>query len=173
MARVPLLQKDQAHPIMQEFYQKSEDAGHTVLNLFKAAAHSPKIGRDLIRLGSAILFKGDLSPILRELAILRIGHVNKAHYEWTQHVRIGLAVGVPQEKIDAVPEWESSDIFDETERAVLAYTDEVNRNIKASDGAFSKIQSLLGDKETVELTITIGYYGMISRILESLNIELE
>ncbi len=173
MARIPLLEKDQADPIMQEIYEKSEKAGFPVLNLFKAIAHSPRMGRDFLRLGTAILTKGELSPILRELAILRIGYVNKAHYEWTQHVRIGKAIGLSHEKIQAVKDWGASDVLDDTEKAVLAYTDEVNSNVRASGKIFEKVQGLLGDRQIMELTVTIAYYGAVSRILESLDVELE
>mgnify|MGYP006306759143 CR=1 FL=1 len=173
MARVTLLEKDQADPIMQTFYQLSEDAGFPVLNFFKALAHSPKLARDFLRLGTAILGKADLSPVLRELAILRIGHVNQAHYEWTQHVRIGQSVGLTMEKINAVKDWLASDLLDETEKAVLAYTDEVNVDIRVADACFDQVKQLLGEKQVVELTVTIAYYGAVSRILESLDIELE
>ncbi|MBI9074712.1 MAG: carboxymuconolactone decarboxylase family protein [Desulfatibacillum sp.] len=173
MARIPLLEKDQADPIMQDLYTKTEAGGFPVLNLFKALAHTPKMGRDFLRLGTAILSKGDLSPTLRELAILRIGHVNKAHYEWTQHVRIGKHLGLSEEKIQAVKDWKNSSILNDEEKAVLAYTDDVNANIRASDQIFQKIVDLFGHRIAVELTVTIGYYGAVSRILESLDIQLE
>ena len=173
MARIPLLEKDQADPIMQDLYERTEKGGFPVLNLFKAVAHSPKMGRDFLRLGTAILTKGDLSPILRELAILRIGHVNKAHYEFTQHVRIGRKIGLTNEQIQAVKDWKNSSILNDEEKAVLAYTDDVNLHIKASDEAFHKIVNLFGHRIAVELTLTIAYYGAVSRILESLAIELE
>ncbi|ACL02392.1 Carboxymuconolactone decarboxylase [Desulfatibacillum aliphaticivorans] len=173
MARIPLLEKDQADPIMQELYERTEKGGFPVLNLFKAVAHSPKMGRDFLRLGTAILTKGDLDPILRELAILRIGYVNKAHYEFTQHVRIGKKVGVSDEQIQAVKDWKNAAIFTEEEKAVLDYTDDVNLNIRASEEKFQKIKDLFGDRIAVELTLTIAYYGAVSRILESLAIELE
>ncbi len=173
MARIPLIQKDQAHPIMQEIFNKIEGSGFEVLNLFKALAHSPKIGRDFIRLGAAILAKGNLSPLLRELAILRVGNLADANYEWTQHVPIGLSCGLSQEQIDDIPSWRTSNRFTEHEQTVLIYTDEIAQNIHASDDTFSKLKEFLNEEEIVELTIAIGYYGMVSRVLETLQIELE
>jgi 4-carboxymuconolactone decarboxylase len=173
MARVTLVQKDQAHPIMREVFKTTEKHGFKVLNLFKALANSPKIGRDFIRLGTAILFKGQLSPLLRELAILRVANLTDANYEWTQHVAIALSCGVSKEQIDDIPDWKNSTRFNEKERAVLLYTDEVTQNIRTLDGTFSKIKDFFNEQEVVELTVTIGYYGMVSRVLETLQIELE
>ena len=173
MARVRLLEKEDVDPMVKEIYQKVEDSGNEVINLLKALAHSPKICRDWNRLGITLLLKGQLSPKLRELAILRVGVLAKANYEWTKHVPMAMAAGAIQEQIDSLPEWVNSKEFNEQERAVLRYTDEVSQDIRASDDTFSKIREFLTEREIIELTVTIGYYGMVCRTLESLQIELE
>lgn len=173
MARVTLLEKEDVDPTTREMYQKIEDSGGEVINLLKALAHSPKICRDWNRLGITLLLKGDLSPKLRELAILRVGDLARANYEWTKHVPMALMAGASQEQIDALPNWADASCFDDKEQAVLQYTDEVALNIRASEDTFQKITVFLSQKEIIELTTTIGYYGMVSRTLESLQIELE
>ena len=173
MARVRLLEKQDADPMVKGIYQKIEDNGGEVINLLKALAHSPKICRDWNRMGITLLLKGDLSPKLRELAILRVGVLAKANYEWTKHVPMALAAGANHEQIDALSDWMDSNEFNEQERAVLRYTDEVSQDIRASDDTFSKIREFLTEQEIIELTVTIGYYGMVCRTLEALQIELE
>jgi alkylhydroperoxidase family enzyme len=173
MARVKLLAKEEVDPMVKQIYQKIEDSGSEVINLMKSLAHSPKIFRDWNRLGITLLLKGDLSPRLRELAILRVGDLAQANYEWTKHVPIALQAGAKQEQIDDLNNWADSTQFDDQERAVLQYTDEVARNIKASDETFNKIAEFLSEKEIVELTVTIGYYGMVCRVLETFEIQLE
>jgi 4-carboxymuconolactone decarboxylase len=173
MARVRLLEKEDVDPMVKEIYQKVEESGGEVINLIKALAHSPKICRDWNRLGITLLLKGQLSPKLRELAILRVGVLAKANYEWTKHVPMAMAAGTVQEQIDSLPEWVNSKEFNEQERVVLRYTDEVSQDIRASDDTFSKIREFLSEREIIELTVTIGYYGMVCRTLESLQIELE
>ncbi len=56
MARVPLLTNEQAPPEIREMFQKMEANGFRVINLFRVMAHSPKVGRNFLRLGNAILF---------------------------------------------------------------------------------------------------------------------
>ena len=173
MARVKLLEKQDVDPMVKQIYQKIEDSGSEVINLMKALAHSPKICRDFNRIGITLLLKGDLSPRLRELAILRVGNLAQANYEWTKHVPIALKAGAVQEQIDELSNWTGSTHFDEQEQAVLQYTDEVARNIRASDDTFKKIAEFLSEKEIIELTVTIGYYGLVCRVLEALEIQLE
>ena len=173
MARVGLVNKEQAASEIREMFQKMEENGSRVLNVFKVMAHCPQIGYYFLRLGNSILFKGTVPPALRELAILRVGHINQAKYEWTHHVPIALRAGVGEEQISALPDWENSTTFSEQERAVLQYTDEVTKNIRVKDDTFAAVRRFLDDEGIVELTTTIGYYGMVCRILEALQIELE
>jgi 4-carboxymuconolactone decarboxylase len=173
MARVGLLNKEQAAPEIREMFQKMEDKGSRVLNIYKAMANCPQIGYYFLRMGNSILFKGTVPPVLRELAILRVGQINQAKYEWTHHVPIALRVGVGREQIDALSDWENSGKFNEQERAVLQYTDEVTRNIRVKDDTFAAVRRFLNEEGMVELTTTIGYYGMVCRVLEALQIDLE
>ena len=173
MARVKLLEKDEVDPIAKEIFQELENRDLEIINIIKAKAHSPKLCRDLIRLGLTLLTECKLNSKLREMAILRVGDLTKSSYEWAQHVPDALKVGVNQEQIDALSDWVNSDKFDSQERDVLQYTDEMTQDIRVSDKTFARIKIFLTEEEIVELTVTIGYYGMICRMLEALEIELE
>jgi alkylhydroperoxidase family enzyme len=173
MARVSIPSKDQVSDELKDIFQSMEQRGGQVLNVFKVMAHCPRVGKEFLRLGNAILFKGSLPPKLRELAILRVGDLSEATYEWTQHVPLGLKAGLTDEQIETLHRWKDSSLFSVQERAVLEYTDEVAQNIRVSEKTFNAIREFLTEEQIVELTTTIGYYGMVSRILEALEIELE
>jgi len=173
MARVSLLSKEQAAPKMKERFQKMEDNGLRVLNLFKVMAHCPEVGMNFLRLGNAILFKGALLPKFRELAILHVGNIYQAKYEFIQHIPLGLRAGVTKEQIDSLCTWETSGKFNREETVVLRYTEEVTKNIRVKDETFEAVRNFLNEEQIVELTTTIGYYGMVCRILEALQIELD
>lgn len=173
MSRLQLKTEETASPEFQEYFRTVRERGMTVLNLYKMMAHAPEIGLAFLRLGSAILFRGVIPPKLRELAIVRVGILNKANYEYTQHVRVALHVGVRQEQLDALPNWEDSDEFDEIERAVLRFTDEETLNVRVSDETFAAVRAFFDDEGIVELTTIISYYCMVCRNLEVLQVELE
>jgi alkylhydroperoxidase family enzyme len=173
LARVSFPDQKNISSEFNELFARVTKSGGRVLNLFKVMAHCPQIGRRFLQLGNAILFKGVLPPHLRELAILRVGLINKAKYEWTQHVPVALRAGVRQAQIDTLPNWKKSTEFDGIEKMVLAYTDEETLNIRVSDDTFKSIRKHISEEAVVELTTTIAYYGMVCRVLETLQIELE
>jgi alkylhydroperoxidase family enzyme len=173
MARVSLLKEESAAPELRETFRQMTEKGRPVLNLFKTMAHSPQVGYQFLRLGNAILFRGVVPPHLRELAILLVGHINKAVYEWTQHVPIALRAGVRQAQIDALSQWEYSTEFNDIEKAILRYTDEETKNVRVKDKTFAAVRAILSEEGVVELTTAIGFYGMVCRILETLQVELE
>lgn len=173
MPRISLVEKDQAHPVVKELYEKNEAQGWPVLNLFKVMGHCPYIGLNFQRLGNAILRGEELSPELRELAILRVGNLAHSEYEFTKHIDIGQKAGVSPRQIDEISNWATSPAFTDIERAVLSYTDEVAQNIVVKDATFARLKRFLNEHEIVELTTAIGYYGLVCRILVAFQIELE
>jgi len=173
MARVRILQKDDVHPIAREMFQKSEDTTGRVLNLFRVLAHSPKICRDWNRMGATILLKGELDKRLMELAVIRVGELAQAEYELIAHRALGMRFGLTQAQIDGIADWQSAFVFDEIETLVLQYTDAVALNIRVPDELFEDLQAHFNEREIVELTVAIGFYGMVARTLEALEVDLE
>lgn len=173
MQRISLVEKDQAHPLIKETYQKLEDQGSQVLNLYKVMAHCPHIGLNFQRLGNSILRGEGLAAPLRELAILRVASLANAEYEFIKHSAVALRVGVNQKQIDTISDWTNSAEFNDHERTVLRYTDEVTQGTGVSDATFADLQAFLNEPAIVELTTVIGYYGMVAKILTTFRIELE
>ena len=173
MSRVQVIQKEQAPPEVKEIYDKIEKNGAKVINLYKVLAHNPNVMRNFLRLGNSLLSGAGLSSKLRELAILRIAKLAGSEYEWAQHYLIGLGAGVSHEQTEAISHWKDSTSFSDEERAVLQYTDEVAQNVEAKDKTFRALQQHLNEQSIVELTLSIGYWGMVARFLVPLQIDME
>ena len=173
MARVSFVEKGQGVPMVEYRYRKMESEGQTLLNIHKVFGHCPNIGLNWQRLANSITKGEVLSPRLRELAVLRVGDLTRSEYEFSQHTVMGLRAGLRREQIEAIREWESSAEFDGQERAVLAYTDEVERETGVNDETFAALRGFLVDHGIVELTVAISFYGMVCRLLVALDVELE
>lgn len=173
MARVRLLTNDESPPRTKELFEKIENNGATVLNLYRAVGHSPSTISSFIKLGNVLLNHSELPSRLRELAILRIANLAGSKYEWKQHVPIATEVGISSQQMDEIHHWKDSDAFTDEERAVLQYTDEVSIDVTVKDTTFEALQKYFGERSIVELTISIAYWGMIARVLVPLDIELE
>ncbi len=173
MSRVPTVEKNQAPPEVKELYDKIEDNGARILNLYKVLAHNHDVLRNFLRLGSSLLTRAELSPKLRELAILRIARLLGSEYEWAQHYPIALEAGVSREQTETISHWSGSTNFSDIERAVLQYTDELVRNVEVKDETFKALQQHLSEKSIVELTVSLGYWGLVARLLVSLQVDID
>ena len=66
-----------------------------------------------------------------------------------------------------------SDVFSDEEKQVITFADEMIRNVKVSTDTFLKVKAFLSPCEIQELIIAIGYYSMVGRFLETLEVDLE
>jgi AhpD family alkylhydroperoxidase len=143
------------------------------LNVARMMANSETVFREFSRLGHALLTRAALNGKLREIAILRTAKVTGSAYEWAQHVPIARAAGVSEEQVAAMGDWQGAGCFDEVERLVLKFTDEVARNVKGSKETLEALKKHLGAAELVELILSIGFWGMVARVLETTEVDLE
>jgi alkylhydroperoxidase family enzyme len=142
-------------------------------NIFRMMAHSPSYLGQYCRLGGAIRSRGELDPIVRELAITRTGILCEAPYEIVAHKRIGKSVGVTDEQNEALENWQSAKCFNEVQRAALAFADEIVKLHKPTDATFNAIASRLTPAALVELQLSVGFYIMTSKFLETFAIDME
>lgn len=169
MARIPYPDPDSLQPATQEFVAKLGDP----LNIFRMLAGGEGLLRAFSRFGNHLLFKTELDPVLREIAILRVGVLSDATYEMHQHDRIARDIGMSEELIVAIRAGADDPVFDELQAAVMRYTDDVVVNVRASDATFDPLRDALSVQELQELTVTIGFYMLVSRFLETFGVDIE
>ena len=114
-----------------------------------------------------------LSPKLRELAILSVGHATGSEYEIAHHQSHGRKAGLTDQQLAAVADAESTELFNEAERAVIALARESTNKVNVSDPVWAAAAEHLDDQQMVELTLTIAWYNSGVRIMGLLGIELE
>ncbi len=168
MARVPYLDVSEMPPSLQEVL-----GGRPQLNIFRALANAPAAARGFLALGGALLRRGELDPKLRELVIIRVGILSGADYEVHQHKQVARVIGIAPSKVDALQGDPGSELFDPIERDVLRFSDAVLTGVKAPEELFAPVAAALSDAELVELLLVIGFYMMVSRLLENLEVEIE
>lgn len=168
MARIDYLDPAAASERTRDILGKNRNA-----NIFRMMAHSPSYLEQYCRLGNAIRFKGELDPIVRELAITRTGILCNAPYEVVAHKRIGKGVGVTDEQNEALGDWTSAACFDEVQRAALAFTDEIVQTDRPNDATFQAIAAKLSPAALVELQLSVGFYIMTSKFLETFRIDMQ
>jgi 4-carboxymuconolactone decarboxylase len=169
MALLPYLDDKDASPDVLKLLKDRP----VVLNVQRMTANAQRLFVVRSRLSNALFTQITLSAKLRELAILRTAKDCHSVYEWTQHVPAAKHVGVTEEQIAAVENWQSARCFSDVERLVLQFTDEVNVNVKASRETLEALKQHLSAGEIIELLIIIGHWRQTASILETTEVDLE
>lgn len=142
----------------------------SVLHLYQMLLHSAPVAQGWLAYLTAIRQQTTIGGALRELVIMRVAVLNGAPYEADQHAPIALAEGITQSQLDVLDDWKNSQAFNSLERAVLAYTDAMTRQVQVPPEVFAEVRSHMDERQMVELTATIAAYNMVSRFLEALQI---
>src|SRR3982075_1736110 len=168
MARIDYSDLAHASDRTREILGKNRNA-----NIFRMMEHSPSHFEQYFRLGGGIRHKGELDPVVRELAITRTGILCEAAYEIAAHKRIGKNVGVTDEQNEALEDWKPATCFNEVQRAALAFTDEIITLRRPTDATFKAIATKLTPAALIELQLSVGFYIMTSKFLETFEIDMQ
>jgi AhpD family alkylhydroperoxidase len=113
------------------------------------------------------VLQSGLSVVLVDLVYLRISQINGCAYCLDMHTRDLLKKGVRVEKLALVQAWaEAGDLFDERERAALAWAETVTRVAETGipDEAYQAARAVFAERELVDLTIAIGLMNVYNRL---------
>jgi len=113
------------------------------------------------------VMQSDLPPELVDLVYLRISQINNCAYCLDMHTRDLVGRGVAIEKLALLQAWaEAGDLFDERERAALAWAETVTNVAQTGvpDDAYQAAVAVFGEKDLVDLTIAIGLMNTYNRM---------
>jgi alkylhydroperoxidase family enzyme len=168
MARVPYLE-------LSDLAQEDQDLLKRPITLHKALVNSPKAARAFSGLGSYIRYGSKLDPRLRELAILQVGWLARSPYEWSHHVKLGHDFGVSDADVQALIDDTAGKptALDPLAKRVLQAAREMTVDGAMADATFAALQDELGNEVMVDLTLAIGFYNAVVRVLATLRIDVE
>ncbi|MFZ4687783.1 MAG: carboxymuconolactone decarboxylase family protein [Polymorphobacter sp.] len=144
-----------------------------VLNVLKTVANHPRLAKHFMGWAGQLLLRSSLPARDRELAILRVGWLCRATYEWTHHVEIGLdhagltAADIDKVRAGATP---GSDAPDDV---LLRAVDELVDDHFVSDATWALLATRYDQTQLMDLVFVIGNYTMISMALNSFGVQLE
>jgi 4-carboxymuconolactone decarboxylase len=149
------------------------DAPMGSYNIFRTLARHPELFRSWAPFGGYLLTGGELPPRDRELLILRTAARCGSSYEWGQHVRIALGVGLDRETIDRIVAGPEADGWSDHQAALMRAVDDLHETARISDEAWEALNRSYSDVQLIELTMLVGQYHLVAFALNSLGVELD
>ena len=169
--RVPLCDLSTLSAEDREMAEKNRIEGK-VPNIFATLVNHPKLARSWLRFAGYILSRQTLPARDRELAILRIGWLNQAPYEWEQHVRVGRQCGISDQEIERIKQGPGAG-WNPHDAAILRACDELYENSVVSDETWSALAQRYNTQQMMDLVFTIGQYNLVSWALNSCGVPLD
>ena len=132
---------------------------------FIALLRSPELMARLQKVGEYLRFDSKMPPRLSEFATLIVSRVWTQQFEWFMHVPLALKAGVAQETIDALRDGRRPRSASPDESAVFDFATELLVQHGVSDATYSDCLDRFGEQGVVDLVCIIGYFAMISMVL--------
>ena len=115
-----------------------------------------------------------IDPVLRELGQTRAGWVKGSQFVFSQHCKSLRGLEVAEEKIAAIPSWTVSPLFNEQERAVLAYADCLClAGGRTPRPVFEALRTFWDDVQILEFTYITCLYDMHAVMTKALRLEFD
>jgi alkylhydroperoxidase family enzyme len=166
---------EQAHPELCDLVAKLKGArGGRLINIYRLMLHSPALANAWFELNQSVRYRTEIDGQSRELAVIRVAILNGVEYVQRAHgPSYALREGLTPDQVSALADWRSSTLFSDKQRALLAYVDAVTRDINVSEAIFADLRSHHSERQTVELTLLISAYNMLTRFLQALEVDPE
>ncbi|MGP0069418.1 MAG: carboxymuconolactone decarboxylase family protein [Isosphaeraceae bacterium] len=171
MALVSYVSNQDAAEKVKPVFEGMEKKIGVVPNVFRVMAHSPEMLEAFLAL-NATLPKTQLEGKLRELAYIKTSELNGCDYCLHHHRTIGKKAGLNDRQVAETAEFENSDAYDDLQRSVMRYAEQVTRHINVDDALYDVLKQSLNDRQIVELAMTVGIANFTNRVTETLRLEL-
>jgi 4-carboxymuconolactone decarboxylase len=129
---------------------------------FNVMLYAPAIGHALQELGAAIRFRTELSPRVREMAILVVAQAWDSAYERSSHEPIGRDAGLTESELDALRADNDPKFADEQESVAYSTARALTVARDLDDEEYAEAINALGEEGLVELSTLVGYYATLA-----------
>ena len=141
-------------------------------NVFALLANSPGAMAAVTPVGAHVRFDTDFDDVLRELVIMTVAQEMRCEYEWKHHWRVAERAGGSAELLGKIGSAELEAEPAPVGPAVL-YARLLTHNEPIEDSLVDTLKENFGAGGFVDLTIMIGYYGMLARFINTVQIPVE
>jgi 4-carboxymuconolactone decarboxylase len=160
-------------PILQDMFDKRRAMGGAIINLQLTTGHAPKFTRASGAMAFTIRFETSTPRPLIELVIFRTAQIVGSDYELNQHTPFMKMCRYTNEQIAEVSDWRRSNLFDDKQRALLGYVEQMANGGNVDDPTFVELSRFFTPQQIVEVSYTVGSYYSTGLVTKALKIQPE
>ena len=173
MSRLPDIDTDHLTTEQAELYEallsRPEVARLGLIGPFGVWMHAPDLGKALSALGGKVRFATSLPNNVTEVAICTTGAFHRAKFEFAAHRGLAIRAGVDEAALDRLAVGEAPGFVGD-EGAAYAVASELLNTHAISDATYADAAERFGPQGMVELTTTVGYYCLVSLMLNAFQV---
>ncbi len=136
-----------------------------VISPFVPMLRSPEFCTHAQRLGEYLRYRSAIGLRLSELAILVTAKHWQQQVEWSIHAPIAMKAGIAPAVVDAIAAGQEPPLAAEDERVVYAFSRQSLQDRQVDDVTWARAQALFGEHGVVDLMGVVGYYTMLSVVM--------
>ena len=138
-----------------------------------AIMRSPGLSAAMQKTGEYFRFHCELDKRFTELAILLTARSWTQQYIWDFHAAVAVKAGVKSSSVEAISEARRPLDLADDEAVVYDFVAELLANKSVSDATYARALSLLGETGVMDILGVVGYYSMLSTVLNVARVPLE
>jgi 4-carboxymuconolactone decarboxylase len=167
--RLPPIPSDQMTPAQKALMDKvaSGQIQGGSRGPLSALLRSPATAEGIVRYGEYVRFHSTLPPKLSELAYLIVARHWTSQFPFSVHHKSGAAAGLSEATIAAIAEGKRPASMAKDETVIYDFVTGFLRTTQISDSNFSAAKELLGERNLVELLGAVGYFQIVSMVLNT------
>lgn len=173
MPRLPALERG-VLPAHEELFASIEAHLGVLPNSTLTMAHRPEIMAAFANLNQAVMGPGTVDAQLKQLVALMVSSAATCRYCQAHTAHVAHDRGVTEAKIEALFEHETSDLFDDAERAALTVAEGAGHvPNQVTDEQFATLREHFTDEQVVELVAVMSVFGYLNRWNDTMATTLE
>jgi AhpD family alkylhydroperoxidase len=135
-------------------------------------ARTPKVFAMLALLYGALdRRRSPIEPMLRSLLTVRVSQINWCAFCVDINTATGLKRGITLAQLEALADFSASPLFDERQKAALAYAEAMTRtDLGVDDALMARLKTHFDDEAVIELTALIAFQNMSSKFNAALDV---
>ena len=157
---------EKSRPILEAIDKKFGQS----LNIFSTMAHQPDVLGGVTQVNDGL--EHDLPGRFRELAYYLASQINGCGYCSHYHRGGAKKEGVTDAQLEAVERYAESDLFDDQDKAVLRYAEELTKTSDVTPETAAGVKAFLSDTQLVTLAAAVALANFTNRFNHGLAVEL-